>query len=211
MRHQQSTPQYSAHQSQKQQQQAQQQQKQQQHQKQTTLIFSDSTCRNIKTRALNQLIDTSKERVIVSQHPGATIEQLNYYVGYHLHKQKIDRLIIVAGINDLLYASNKSTPITNEHKIVDIIIYMASEAKRFGVEEVIISSLFKVKNVDDKNIYLYNKILQTRCDELGFGYIFNSNILPCDLYDGLHVDNTTGHGKLKHNLMQCMDTYKYGN
>ena len=172
----------------------------------TTLIFSDSTCRNIKTRALNQLIDKNKERVIVSQHPGAVTEQLGYYLGYHLDKQKIDRLVIVSGLNDLLYASNKPEPITNEHDMVNRVIKMAKYAKDSGVQEVYISSLFNVKNIDNKNIDIYNRIL-SRCDDFGIGYIFNSNIDLSDLYDGLHVNNTSGHSKLKHNLMQCFDTY----
>ena len=158
---------------------------------------------------MNQLIDKDKERVIVSQHPGAVTDQLNYYVGYHLNKQTVDRLIIVSGLNDLLYESNNNIPATND-QLVERVINMAVHAKQSGVNEVYISSLFNVKNIDDKNTYLYNRILQKKCDELGIGYIFNSNILPCDLYDGLHVNNTTGHEKLKHNLMQCMDTYIYG-
>jgi len=149
----------------------------------------------------------NKERAIVSQHPGATTEQLNYYVGYHLHKQKVHKLIIVSGINDLLYATSDKTKPLNVEELVDRVIYMAEQARRFGVKQVFISSLFNVKNVDNKNIYLYNRILKAKCYEMGFGYIFNSNIEECDLYDGLHVNNTTGHSKLRHNLLQCCDTY----
>ena len=53
-----------------------------------------------------------------------------------------------------------------------------------------------------------NQLLESKCQEHGFYFISNANIGLDDIFDGLHVNNLTGHKKLKHNILKmCAKTY----
>ena len=74
-----------------------------------------------------------------------------------------------------------------------------------------ICSLYNIRSIFDGYTSRFNDILAKRCLELGFYLVSNSNIELCDLSDGLHVNNRDGSAKLKHNIMNCFDTYFYRN
>jgi len=117
-----------------------------------------------------------------------------------LFKNKPDRVIIAAGMNDLLYEKENSNPAEVVERVIDI----GKRAREKGVKDVFILGLYQVDGV---NVNIFNHILRQRCLETNFGYVYNSNIDKDDLYDGLHVNNRVGTNKLKHNVMQCFTTY----
>ena len=177
-----------------------------------TLILSDSSCRNIKTRNVNTLIDRKKEEMIVSQHPGANTEQLHHYMGYWTKQHRLEKIVIFAGTNDLLYENSKARrenrSVRNEHDLVNRVLDMAVDAKKAGVKYVYVGGLYNIENVDNIHVSNYNQLLQMGCINNDIYYINNSNIGPGDLYDGLHVNNGSGHRKLKQNIMQHMESYR---
>jgi len=182
-------------------------------QKSKTLILSDSICRNIKNKNVNSLVDRNREEVIVSHHPGAITKQLHHYMGYWVKEDKPDRIIIVAGANDMLQESWKARQrrqqVSTEHTIVSKVLDMGEEAQKAGIRHICISGLYNVNNVCPNNTIIYNQLLEMGCANMGFRYISQSDIGTGDLFDGLHVNNTSGHSKLKHNLLSCLDTYDY--
>ena len=155
-------------------------------------------------------IERSRERSIISKHPGATAKQINTTSDYFLREEDLHGVIIVAGLNDLLYTSNNGRNDVIMEDIVANVIQAGLKAREAGVTNINLSGLFKVENVRDEHINLFNYLLKQRCMQLGFGFIFNSNIELDDLYDGLHVNNKLGNIKLKHNILQCFDSYTFG-
>ena len=155
-------------------------------------------------------IERNKERSIISKHPGSTAKQIKHYIDYFLKEEDLHGVIIVAGLNDLLYASNNGRNDVIMEDIVAHVIQAGLKAREAGIVNIHLSGLFKVENVRDEHINLFNYLLKHRCMQLGFGFIFNSNIELDDLYDGLHVNNKLGNMKLKQNILQCFDSYTFG-
>ena len=177
--------------------------------------MSDSTVRNIRKMDMKSLVNKQREDVERSMHPGATADQINSYLEWWYNNYNPHRLILCAGTNDLLYENRRCLAnredLCNEGEIVNNVINIGIEAKRRGVQDIHICSLYSIKTVYDGYTSRFNDILSRRCSELGFHFVSNSNIELCDLSDGIHVNNRQGHNKLKHNIMKCCDTYVHRN
>jgi hypothetical protein len=100
-------------------------------------------------------------------------------------------------------------PICKEHEVVLRVLDIARDAKQSGVREIFISGLYNIKSISNERVYIYNMFLKEKCFELGYVYVCHSNITISDLYDGLHVNNSHGNDKLRNNILQCFDTFKY--
>ena len=174
-----------------------------------TLVISDSTVRNIRTNDCQRRLNPSKEVIRVSKHPGATAEQVQSYCDWWYKNWAPNRLIAVAGANDMLYEQKESGEINNENELAERVINIGVEARGRGVTEICIMGLYSINHIYDTYTTRFNENLSKRCIELGFKFVPNSNIELCDLADGLHVDNRKGHNKLKHNILQCCESYKY--
>ena len=70
-------------------------------------IISDSTCRRIRNRDIEQRIDLKQEKGVINNHPNAEADEIHHYALYHLEKDRPDNLVIVAGLNDLLHTKNR--------------------------------------------------------------------------------------------------------
>ena len=101
----------------------------------------------------------------------------------------------------------KKEEVCNEGELAEKVINMGIEARQRGVKDIFICTLYSIRSIFAGYTTRFNEILCSRCCDLGFNVIYNSNIELCDLSDGLHVDSKRGHNKLKHNIMQCFDTY----
>ena len=167
-----------------------------------TVLISDSVCRSIRNRDIKMSIDRRSETSITSKHPGATANQIKHYNDYFLKEEKPNRVIISAGLNDLLYERDG-----NIEEIVDRVVDIGKRAKESGVSDIFILGLYKPEEY--VNIKDFNSFLMEKCTEYNFGFVPNSNIELGDLFDGLHVNNKSGNKKLKHNILQCFKTYNY--
>ena len=108
-------------------------------------------------------IDRHRERSIVSKHPGATAKQIKHYIEYFLNEEDLHGVIIVAGLNDLLYSSNNGRNDVIMEDIVAHVIQAGLKAREAGIMNVHLSGLFKVENVRDEHINLFNYLLKQRC------------------------------------------------
>jgi hypothetical protein len=148
-------------------------------------------------------------------HPGATAGQLASYLQWWYDNYAPDRLVLSAGANDLLDENSRcrrmKEDMSNEAELVERVINIGVQARGRGVRDVYICNLYSIRSVFDGYTTRFNDILAKRCLELGFHLVPNSNIELCDLSDGLHVNNRDGSVKLKHNIMNCFDTYVHRN
>ena len=145
----------------------------------------------------------------MSKHPGATAGQIHSYCDWWYKNWLPNRIIAVAGANDMLYEQRNTGEINNEEEIAERVISIGIEARDRGVDEICILGLYSLNDIYDTYTTRFNDKLSKRCTELGFKFVSNSNIELCDLADGLHVNNRSGHNKLKHNILQCCESYKY--
>ena len=174
-----------------------------------TLVISDSIVRNIRANDCQRRLDSSKEVIRLSKHPGATADQVRSYCNWWYENWVPNRLIAVAGTNDMLYEQRENGEINNEREISERVINIGLDARGRGVAEICILGLYSTNDLYDTYITRYNENLAQQCTELGLKFVSNSNIDLCDLADGLHVDNRKGHNKLKNNILQCCDSYIY--
>ena len=140
--------------------------------------------------------------VISSKHAGATANQLNHYQEYFLKNNKPDRIIISAGMNDILHSHSNNI---NLEEIADKVINIGKTSNKEGVKDVFILGLYKVKDIPSHVIDNFNQILEIKCVSYNFGFVCNSNIKLCDLFDGLYV-NTISNNKLRNNILLFFDT-----
>ena len=166
-------------------------------------------------RSNKRLINSKKDDVTVSKHPGATANQIKSYLHWWHTNYKPNTLIVCAGANDLLYENGRckrmKEDLCNEKEIVEQVIAIGIEARGWGVKDIFFNKLYTIKDIYDGYTSRFNDILEKRCQELGFHVISHSDIELRDLSDRLHVNHKNGHAKLKHNIMKCVGTYIHRN
>ena len=111
--------------------------------------MSDSTCRNMRKKDVKALVNSSKEDVEISKHPGATAGQIKSYLGWWYENYQPDTLVLCAGVNDLLYESwrcncNKED-LCNEPEIISPLMGIGLEARRSRVTNINFCSLYTIK------------------------------------------------------------------
>ena len=169
-------------------------------------IISDSTCRYIKNRTIEEQIDNSQEVGIITNHPNATAEEIGHYLEYHLKNDCPDNLVVVAGLNNVLHQKDSGN--INCQDIAQKVINIGRTANQAGVARVCISGLVKPKYRDcHRYINEVNGYIWQKCKSEGFIYIDQSNIGYDDLGDAIHVNGRSGNNKLCANIFKQLYTY----
>ena len=172
-----------------------------------TMIITDSMLGKINGRLIKQYIDISVESVLVKKFPGHTPEEIQFYCNYPLSNETPDKVIIVAGTNDLSRHYYKDRVI-DEDKIVAHILNIAENAQKYGVKDIVVSGLMVRRGLHyvDSIIYINNK-LKELCNEKGYAFIDQSDIgLHHISKDGIHL-NFKGHTILKMNILKCFYSF----
>ena len=104
----------------------------------TTLIVTDSTIRNVYLSQLKENVSEDESKIIVRRHPGATADEMSYFIKDSLKRFQPKKLIIIGGCNDVSHASKDNK---NECDIANSIMRMADEGRKSGCERVFISSV----------------------------------------------------------------------
>ena len=101
---------------------------------------------------------------------GANTKQLNHYIVPPLVDDKLDAVIIQVGTNDVLENANHEDIARN-------IIKIGLECKKYGVNDIVISSVL-VKRSPKLNAIIRraNEMLCDLCRENGFGFICSDMI-----------------------------------
>ena len=171
-------------------------------------IVSDSMSGRMRTNELNCYLQEQEERAIISKNPGATARQIKHNSAFIIQEEDPDVLVVVAGVNDILYGS-KHGQTSNEHTVAKDILDIARQAKELGVKTVYVSSIMAMSNSRlDRQRNRVNTLIKSACIEEGFGYFPHENITQHDLaWDNLHL-NRRGQMVLMDNiLVSCCSTY----
>ena len=73
-----------------------------------TLIIADSTIRNISLWQLKENLPEDEHNIIVRRFPGATADEMSFFIKDSLLRFRPKRLIIFGGCNDISYAKKKT-------------------------------------------------------------------------------------------------------
>ena len=155
--------------------------------KRSITVVGDSLIKDIKSFNIRKSLE-NKERVYVKSFPGATTQDMDFYIKPSI-KHKPDSMIIHVGTNNL--RSDESS-----EEIAENILKLAMDAKK-NVNEIAISSIV----VRDDDLYskgkAVNNILKRKAAEYDLCFIDNNNLKMSDLNgSGLHL-NPEGSKKLE--------------
>ena len=136
-------------------------------------------------RDFNKMLHNSNARL--KSFPGASVENLDYYVKPTLQQEKPDYVVLHVGINNLLSDHLSKMP---DGQIVENIGNIGKKCVDSGVEKVFISGLVISNRVDVDRVNKINSLLHEKCDLLHFIFIDNQNIREQHLWnDGIHLQN----------------------
>ena len=174
--------------------------------KKTTLIVGDSMIGRLTAHQIRKEIQTENENIIINRHPGASADELQHYVTYQLNTLKPEKIIIVAGTNDVL--RDKKDGSLNKIEIANRIINMGLKAKSTGTKNIFISGILTMTGTYMRNVInRVNNLLEERCFKEGFIFIDNSDITVAHLSkDGIHP-NYYGFIILKMNILKCFPCF----
>ena len=114
---------------------------------------------------------------------GAKTEDLHHYIIPSLLKEK--PVIHVASSN----VTHRIFEVFNADKLADEIIDICKMCRQYGVKDVIFSSIFVKNSIKlAKMISQVNRAVTKKCEENGFHFVSNGNILRKHLCkDGVHL------------------------
>ena len=145
-------------------------------------------------------INNSEEDVIFKRFPGATSEEIAFYALKPLSDTKAEKVIIIAGTNDLTKAAYENRGYVNEYEITKSLITIGRAARNNGAQKIFISGVIVRWGYQYRNaIKRVNNLLQSRCSDEGF--VDQSDITTAHISgDGVHL-NYHGTTVLKMNLL----------
>ena len=179
----------------------------------SVVCVSDSMTRSIRNNFLNNKLKqhsvegSVNETVHMDLNPGGDTEKIKHASKYVIQKHRPNKLIIVAGTNDISHEARAGN--ADADTIAEKIISIGREAIRDFecVENVAISSIIIRGSAQYSDIVFdVNIRLRLKCIQEDFTYIDNECITKEDLYDGLHL-NRFGNEKLLHKLLSCCESY----
>ena len=165
-------------------------------------IFSSSICRDVSEVLLNDKLLSGTAKIHL--HRGRKSPAIRKHVKEHLKNVKTDSIVIVGGGNDLSSRSPEA--------IADTLINTGIDCVESNIppEKVHISSVLPRNTFVDKRNKV-NDLLREKCEEQGFIFITNDDII---LYrhirsDGVHLTKIGTH-RLLHNIVNVLNVDKEG-
>ena len=161
----------------------------------------------------------NNEQIIFRRFPGHTAEDIAYYASKPLSDTKPDRVIVVAGTNDLGNAIYQSEDV-DEYKVVENIMKIGRAARENGTTKIYVSSIIVRRGYRYREIIKrVNDLLYMACVAEDFHFIDQNDIKLAHLSsDGVHL-NSNGtfillfnilsvFSKFDRNLMDFKDEYQ---
>ena len=171
-------------------------------------IISDSMSGQLRTNTLNSYLKGDQEKAVMSKNPGATARKIKHNSKFDIEEEDPDVLVIIAGVNDILYGCRNGKSV-NEHTVAKDIMDIARQGKEMGVSRIYVSGIVVMANSRlDRIRHRVNTLLQALCIDEGFIYLSHDNIVKSDLCsDQLHL-NTNGLKVLMDNILgSCCTMY----
>ena len=173
----------------------------------STMIISDSMSGRVHINQIKNNIDTNVEEVIFKRFPGHTADEISHYAPKLLKDNKPNRVIIVAGTNDIGRDVQPGRTV-NEYEVVESLMKTARLARDIGAQSVYVSAIIVRHGYQYKNpVARVNSLLEATCATEGFTYIDQSDISSSHISkDGVHL-NFYGQTLLKMSLLNCFNTF----
>ena len=153
-------------------------------------------------------INKSEEDVIFKRFHGATSEEIAFYAHKPLSDTKAEKVIVIAGTNDLTNAVYQHRGYVNELEITKNILKIGRAAKDHGAQKIFISGVMVRWGHQYRNaITRVNNFLQSRCSDEGFLFMDQGDITTAHISgDGIHL-NYHGTTVLKMNLLLTFNSF----
>ena len=147
-------------------------------------MIGDSYIRRVKRNKLQNSLDNAKS--FLRHFSGAQTEDLHHYIIPSLLKEKPDTVVIHVGSNNITHRIFEDF---NADKLADEIIDTGKMCRQYGVKGVIFSSSFVKNSIKlGKMISQMNGAVTKKCEENGFHFVSNGNILRKHLCkDGVYL------------------------
>ena len=148
-----------------------------------------------------------KEGVIFKKFPGHTAEEISFYAPKPLSDHKPERVVVIAGTNDLTRAKYDKGKI-DEYEVVDSILKIGRAAREQGAEKIYLSSILIRRGYEYREAARkVNDLLYMACLAEDFMYLDHSDIAMEHIStDGIHP-NPLGSAILKYNILSVFDTF----
>ena len=171
------------------------------------MVISDSTPGKINIDQIRRNIDTDVEEVIFKRFPGHTADEISHYSTKPLLDVKPNRVIILAGTNDISRDVNTGRTV-NEFEVVESLMKTARAARVSGAEIVYVSAVLVRHGYQFKNpVARVNSLLEATCAMEGFFFLDQSDISSSHIsMDGVHP-NFFGQTLLKMSILSCFHTF----
>ena len=174
----------------------------------TTLIVSDSMPTKINMSSIKSNINVREEGVIFKKFPGHTAEEISFYAPKPLSDHKPDRVVVIAGTNDLTRAMYEKSKV-NEYQVVESILKIGRAARDQGAKKIYLSSIVVRRGYYYREaVNRVNDLLYMACLAEDFLYLDHSMITMDHISsDGIHP-NEFGAAILKFNILSVFDSFR---
>ena len=145
-------------------------------------------CGGVKGNRIKKNIK-GNEKIIFKRFPGHTAEDIAYYAEKPLHDKKPEKVIIVAGTNDLTRDAYEKEEM-DEYAVVENLMKIGRTAREQGARTVHISSIMVRRGYRYAEIVQkVNDLLYMACVAEKFVYMDQANITMAHISsDGVHLN-----------------------
>ena len=153
-------------------------------------------------------INVREEGVIFKKFPGHTAEEISFYAPKPLSDHKPDRVVVIAGTNDLTRAMYEKSKV-NEYQVVESILKIGRAARDQGAKKIYLSSIVVRRGYYYREaVNRVNDLLYMACLAEDFLYLDHSMITMDHISsDGIHP-NEFGAAILKFNILSVFDSFR---
>ena len=173
----------------------------------TTMILTDSMSGGVKVNSIKKNIRGKDEQIIIKRFPGHTAEDMAFYATKPLGDTKPDKVIIVAGTNDLTRAIYDKGTI-DEFEVVQSLMKIERVAREHGAKKIYVSSIMTRRGYRFcEGIKKVNDLLYMACIAEDFLFMDQAAITMAHVSaDGIHL-NSHGSAILFYNILSVFDTF----
>ena len=171
----------------------------------TTMIVTDSMSGGVKANNMKRNLK-GKEKIIFKRFPGHTAEEISFYVQKPLNDLKPEKVIIVAGTNDITKDMYENR--ADEYAVVENLMKIGRAARNHGAKNIHVSSIMVRKGYRYGDIVRkVNELLYMACVAEDFLFIDQADITMAHISsDGIHL-NSHGSAILLFNILSQFDAF----
>ena len=155
-----------------------------------------------------KFFEEKDEKIIFKRFPGHTAEEMSFYAEKPLRDQKPEKVVIVAGTNDLTRDMFEKECV-DEFAVVESLMKIGRTAREYGAKMIHISSIMVRRGNWYRGVVeKVNDLLYMACVAENFLYMDQADITMAHISssDGVHL-NSHGTTILLFNILSTFDTF----